>query len=250
MSTAKDLIASLKKKNITAKDPSYLLIHQIRYLFILNKIISLAEGKKLRILDVGCFPYHIGESLEKLGHTVYGIASEHEPIDNPNIAVVNIETEQFPFKSNFFDMVLCNEVVEHLPQSPIPPLRELHRVTKKEGLLMVTTPNITRSINRGKLLLGKNIMYPIEVFLENNGKGNTIYHRHNREYTLDELTTLIQKSSWTIKETGRTISYTPFREKIHPDPVLLFLGKLLNYWCMLLVPSLRDTLFVIGKKSS
>ena len=231
-----------------SSEKEYFWTHQVRYAVILKHIEKLSRGKKLRILDIGCFPYHIGAALEALGHDVYGIASEHEPVKKKNVKVLNIETQQFPFDNNFFDMVLCNEVIEHLVQSPLIPLREIYRVTKKGGYLMVTTPNIARSINRTKLLLGKTIMFPFSVYFENDGKGNNIYHRHNREFTLNELRTLFTETSWNIEKSGYFISYTPFRKRLEPDSFPVFLAKLANYWLMLLFPFLQDTLIVVGKK--
>lgn len=248
MTKIHQVLQEVEKQTTKDEERFYFWTHEVRYYSILDTIQKLANGQKLRILDIGCFPYHIGYALEMMGHDVYGISSHHEPIKNKNIAIVNIEQEKFPYKNGFFDMVLCNEVIEHLPQSPIPVLREIHRVLKKEGYAMVTTPNIARSINRGKLLFGKNIMYPTSVFFENNGKGNNIYHRHNREYILGELEELFRKSSFEIIKNNCFISYTPFRKRENPDSVLLFLGKFLNYLLMLAMPSLRDTLLVIGKK--
>jgi 2-polyprenyl-3-methyl-5-hydroxy-6-metoxy-1,4-benzoquinol methylase len=234
----------------TNEERSYFWIHEVRYAHILRQVESITSGKKLIVLDIGCFPYHIGEALERLGHTVYGIASYHEPIKRKNVAILNVETEKFPYKNDIFDLVLFNEIIEHLPQSPVLPLREIHRVTKSDGFLMATTPNIARSINRGKLILGKTIMYPVDVYFEEQGKGNNIYHRHNREYSLKELCAIMEHSSWNVIKKGYFISYAPFRKRTIPDPLWLLAGKWINYFLMTAFPPLRDTLFVLGKNEN
>lgn len=233
---------------IERQEEKYFWTHEDRYHFILEQIEGTAKEKKLRILDIGCFPYHIGKALELLGHEVFGISSYHEPIKQKNIAILNVEKDKFPYENNSFDMVLLNEVVEHLPQSPVISLKEIHRVTKKGGYIMITTPNISRSINRVKAMLGKSIMYSIDVFFEEDGRGNNIYHRHNREYTLSELETLVAKTSWKIEKKSYFTSYTPFRKRTVPDPWFLFFGKFINYLLMCAIPFLRDTLFILGKK--
>ncbi len=248
MRTTSSILLEIESAIKDQKEKSYFWTHEVRYKFILEQIQKIAGDKKLVILDIGCFPYHIGKALEIMGHDVYGIASAHEPIKNKNIEVLNIEKDKFTFKDNFFDIVLFNEVIEHLPQSPIIPLKEIHRVTKKEGLLMITTPNITRSINRIKILFGKTIMYPIDVYLEENGKGNNIYHRHNREYTLNELKSLAEKTSWKVQNADFFISYTPFRKREKRDSPFLFTGKLINYFLMLLIPSFQDNLYILAEK--
>lgn len=229
-------------------DSEYFLIHEARYHYILKKIQGLDGNRKLKILDVGCYPYHLGAALERLGHDVWGISSTHEPIKQNRVAILNIETDPFPYKDNTFDLVLCSEVIEHLPQSPIPALKEMYRVTKKGGHLLITTPNIARSINQGKMLLGRAPTYPISAFQENEGKGNNLYHRHNREYTLNELKTLVTQAGYAVSRATRFISYHPFRRRNRKDNPLLWIGKFANFLAMSAVPHLRDTLLVIGQK--
>lgn len=248
MQTAANVFKTVEETIKKNPERFYFWTHSVRYQYILERIEELSKGRKLRVLDIGCFPYHIGYALELLGHDVFGISSHHEPITNKNIAILNIESEQFPYKDNYFDLVLCNEVLEHMPQSPIPPLLEMHRVTKKKGSLMITTPNIARSINRAKMLFGKTIMYPINVYFDRGGKGNNIYHRHNREYTLEELTTLVKKTSWQTVKKDYVISYTPFRKRDMTDSFFLVALKVTNYVLMLAIPPLRDTLFILGEK--
>lgn len=250
MNEIKEYLDELEFNLRGKKDYPYFLIHKIRYQQILEKIEKISSGKKITILDIGCYPYHVGHILEKLGHTVYGIASLHEPVKHPRVRECNIEKDRFPFKDNFFDMVLCNEVIEHLVQSPFPPLSEIKRVLKPEGFLMVTTPNIARSINRMKLLLGQSPMFPIDVYEENNKKGSIVYHRHNREYTLQELMRVVKSAGFAIAEKGYFVSYTPFRKKLVKDSFFMKTGKIINFIGMELISNLKDTLFVIARKAN
>jgi len=222
----------------------YFRIHEARYKTILGHIGRLRSLGHLKILDVGCYPYHLGKALEDMGHEVWGIASEHEPIHGKKIKICNIETDKFPFKDNFFDLILFSEVLEHLPQSPGFALKEMLRVAKPDGHLLVTTPNIARSINRIKLLFGESVSYPLSQVLEE----SNMYHRHNREYTLPELGQLIQFSGWNIQQSEYFISYTPMRKRVKPDGLFLKLVKWANYLLMLAIPSLRDTLYILAKK--
>jgi 2-polyprenyl-3-methyl-5-hydroxy-6-metoxy-1,4-benzoquinol methylase len=201
-----------------------------------------------RILDVGCFPYHLGAALEMMNFEVWGISSKHEPIKNKNIRICNIESDKFLFKDNFFDIVLCTEVLEHLPQAPLHAIREMHRVLMPRGYVILTAPNIARSINRVKLLMGRNVSYPISHVIENKGKGSNLYHRHNREYTLRELTTLLMHERFSVETAEHFISYTPFRKKNKHDRLVIKAGKLTNFAIMNIVPSMKDTLLVVGKK--
>lgn len=249
-------ILSQVESNITSpEERTYFLIHEARYKRILEEIqkniktdARLRRNDKLKILDVGCYPYHLGAALEKMGYEVWGISSTHEPINNKRVAILNIETDKFPYKNNFFDLVLCSEVIEHLPHSPVPAIREMYRVTKPSGHILITTPNINRSINQGKMLLGKAPVYSIDAFLENEGKGSNLYHRHNREFTLSELLRLTRHAGWQITRATRFVSYTPFRRRNRKDNPILWTGKLANFLAMKAIPRLADTLLVIGVK--
>ncbi len=205
-------------------------------------------GEQLKVLDVGCFPYHLGAAMEKVGLDVYGISSQHEPLRRAKIKTCNIETDKFPFKDNFFDIVIFTEVLEHLPQAPLHTLKEIYRVLTPGGHVLITTPNIARSINRAKLLLGKSVTYPLSQVLEQDGRGSNIYHRHNREYTVHEVAELAHRAGFSIDVATTFVSYTPWRRRAIPDPLWIKAGKIANYALMLLIAGLRDTVLVTGKK--
>ena len=243
-----EILAAVEKKIKTKEEREYFLIHEARYEYIIRQIGHIGSIGRMRVLDVGCYPYHLGAAMEMIGCDVYGISSSHEPIKSKKVAVCNIETDRFPFEDNYFDLVVCTEVLEHLPQSPAHAIREMYRVTKTHGHVLITTPNITRSINRAKMLLGKSVTYPLSQVLENEGKGSNIYHRHNREYTLDEVTTLLTHANWNVETARYFVSYTPFRRRVVPDALWLKAGKTANYALMMMAASLRDTLFVLGRK--
>lgn len=47
---------------------------------------------------------------------------------------------EMPFEAEVFDYIVCSEVIEHVPD-PIQAIRELYRVLKPNGTLILTTPN-------------------------------------------------------------------------------------------------------------
>jgi len=65
----------------------------------------------------------------------------------------NLEEDGFDFDSDFFDIVLSIEVIEHLlhPQNYI---SEIKRVVKNGGLILMSTPNVVSLIARIRMLLG------------------------------------------------------------------------------------------------
>ena len=49
------------------------------------------------------------------------------------------DIEKIPVKDNSFDIIICTEVLEHVP-NPIGALKEMARILKKGGKLLITTP--------------------------------------------------------------------------------------------------------------
>jgi SAM-dependent methyltransferase len=146
-------------------------------------------------------------ALEILGHEIYGVTSAHEPIDHPNMAGVNVETEPLPWPDEYFDLVLFAEVIEHRPHSPVAALREFRRVARVQGHLLVTTPNLASARQRLRLMLGRSVMYPVDAYFDNDGAGNGLFHRHNREYTASELGDLLTRTGWLIERLEDFMAY-------------------------------------------
>ncbi|MBS1196900.1 MAG: Methyltransferase type 11 [Proteobacteria bacterium] len=67
--------------------------------------------------------------------------------DKVACAQLNLNNDPLPYADEQFDLVTTSEVVEHL-ESYRRLLREAFRVTKKGGLLVVTTPNVLNMASR------------------------------------------------------------------------------------------------------
>lgn len=96
----------------------------------------------------------------------------------------NTETEGFPWDESTFDVVIYAEIMEHLTNNPCHVLREIKRILKPDGSLILTTPNVARLENVAKIIAGSNIYDPYS--------GYGPYGRHNREYNRHELVNLLQ----------------------------------------------------------
>ena len=110
---------------------------------VAEHIKKIKTGK---VLDVGCaygfmlqkFP----DSFQKFGTDVSEYAIDEAKKRLPS-AVYNVGSAEnkLPFKENFFDMILFNDVIEHL-ENPKVALENISRVLKKGGVLYITTPNL------------------------------------------------------------------------------------------------------------
>ncbi len=69
------------------------------------------------------------------------------------------DAERLGYKDDSFDIVVCTEVLEHLP-NPNETLKEIHRVLKLGGVAIITTPNRENIL---KKIAGKMIEEKVEA---------------------------------------------------------------------------------------
>ena len=103
----------------------------------------------------------------------------------------NVEEDEFPYPADSFDVVLFCEMLEHLLMNPLATLGQIHRVLKPNGLLVLTTPNVSRLGNVLSMVSGVNIYDPYSGFGP--------YGRHNREYNRHELHLLLEFAGFDVE---------------------------------------------------
>jgi SAM-dependent methyltransferase len=122
-------------------------------------------------------------------------------------SLFNIEEDSFPYEDSSFDVVLFCEMIEHLLMDPLAALREIRRVLRPEGVLILTTPNVARLENVLRMVHGTNMYDPYS--------GYGPYGRHNREYTRHELHRLLDFAGFEVEFSmtadGHAFDPRPFR---------------------------------------
>ncbi|HTT36066.1 MAG TPA: class I SAM-dependent methyltransferase [Burkholderiales bacterium] len=108
----------------------------------------LAGPAKRRILDIPAGSGKLAELLRAAGHDVVcaDINREH-----PHYVYADME-RALPFSDGEFDVAICLEGVEHLID-PVPLVRELTRVTRVGGEIIVSIPNVANFYSRLQFLL-------------------------------------------------------------------------------------------------
>ena len=128
---------------------------------VFNYILKKENAKidEKRILDVGCgcgpFLYHISNSWKKFGIEISSQASKIAKKIVPNAEIANLDFEKNSYKSNFFDVILCHQVLEHV-RRPEVFLDQFSRILKPGGSLILCIPNFDSGCAR---LFGKNYRF-------------------------------------------------------------------------------------------
>lgn len=119
-----------------------------RYEQILDQFEHLKKTKNL--LDVGTGSAFFAEIAIKKGWYVYGTELTDETIQAAQKKGINMskgQLEDVEFDSDFFDLVICIEVIEHISY-PVPFVKEIQRVLRKGGAAYVSTPNFDSYLRR------------------------------------------------------------------------------------------------------
>lgn len=130
-----------------------------------------------------------GEVTETLSYVAPGAAERTERKQHSRM--LNVEEERFPFDDGSFDVVLFCETIEHLLMDPLSALREINRVLRPGGALILTTPNVARLQNVLTMVAGANMYDPYSGFGP--------YGRHNREFTRHELERLLAFAGFDVE---------------------------------------------------
>lgn len=114
--------------------------------YIRNKILLKLFSKGEKVLDLGCGDGVVAEALqEKLKIEVIGMDISRAALEKAKkrgIKVVLGSSEnKLPFQDQTFDAVFWGDNVEHL-FSPIRTAREIRRVLKSNGRLVISCPNM------------------------------------------------------------------------------------------------------------
>jgi methionine biosynthesis protein MetW len=114
-----------------------------------------------RLLDIGCWD---GRLLELIRHAdlfseLYGVdlpfkAVECVKLKGFNAQVVDLNGEPLPFQDEYFDAVMLLAVLEHI-FDPYAVIREIHRVLRPGGTLIIDIPNVASFTNRTRILFGR-----------------------------------------------------------------------------------------------
>jgi 2-polyprenyl-3-methyl-5-hydroxy-6-metoxy-1,4-benzoquinol methylase len=114
------------------------------------------------VLDVGCGNGIVLYNLRDKFRELHGIELSKERVDtakrslqglNATVVQGNIEVG-IDYDDEYFDAVICSDVLEHLVDV-FSGFREMTRVVKKGGRLLINTPNVASLYRRGELLLGR-----------------------------------------------------------------------------------------------
>ena len=124
-----------------------LSLERHRFLYLYMRDVKRIFNKKMNILHIApeaC----LTKKFKKNPNFQYVTADLYSPL-----ADVKMDIHNIPFEDNYFDLVLCNHVLEHVYDDQIA-MNEIFRVLRKGGIAILQVPI---DYNKEKTLDGRDI---------------------------------------------------------------------------------------------
>ncbi len=130
---------------------------RLRVEIALNMIGSetLETVRSLKVLDVGCGDGEFSVMILNMGHEVHGIDSKPDLVACARRKGIKAKVADvrkgLPYEDENFDLVYAAEILEHIYDTEFF-LKEVYRVLKKDGAVILTVPNIACLPNRIRMI--------------------------------------------------------------------------------------------------
>lgn len=249
-----------------AKKPMYYaLFNRARFYYTLRFALKYLTSNQPVILDLGvypgtllcilsellrrnsCHPVLLGVGLSITPEFVSLMEKRCKAViktvnldpDNPDLKEKSY-TCKIPFDDKSIDMIFATEIVEHLT-NPRYMLSEAYRVLKLSGIIIITTDNVSRIGSIFKLLIGRSNYDRLMPLGYSNLEDE--WRPHFREYSTDELRTLLHETGFKVIDSTFSVDHTEFVQK-NVRQKLIDLAKI----PFELIPHLRGSILICAKK--
>lgn len=201
-----DFVRSLRQQTNAAeclgRDPHEEYAYMAESLFRLRPLLAALPDtlEPLRVLDIGSTPFTLYLKSRQPHWDVWGLDrsdffAARFARHGVQLRTCDLDTDALPFDDSFFDAIIFAEVLEHVfrPHSEV--LRELHRILRPGGRLLISVPNIARLNQRAKLLFGFSPLPPADSQLN---RASIHGHGHLHEYTMRELCGTLARAGFQV----------------------------------------------------
>jgi SAM-dependent methyltransferase len=120
---------------------------------LLHRVLLERLPREGLVVDAGCGTARLPIYFRRLGYRFVGLDIAHEACvigkqTEPLVTLVQADVRRIPLRTASVDAVVSLGVVEHDEAGPLAALRELRRILKPQGLMILTVPynNLLRRI--------------------------------------------------------------------------------------------------------
>lgn len=167
----------------------------------INFILKNIKDDGLKILDIGCWDGSYAIRYKKNSNIIYGIESSSTAALRAKKKGIIVEQGDFMennfFRNTKFDVIVAGEIIEHIFETDIF-VQKIRSMLNKNGILILTTPNVASLPRRILLFLG------INPILENRSLLN-ISAGHIRYFTFSDMFKLLSDNKFKVMKSESDI---------------------------------------------
>lgn len=169
-------------------------------------LIPKAAAPGLRLIDVGGTIHWLPLYLDLLGYQSVSFINRSEYVfpkllkkDAATLAGrfeiidCDIDLEPFALPDESASLVVCFEVLEHLPGDPMNMIAEVGGILQDGGTFILSTPNVLNKMNALRFLFGA---HPFSW----SAYTCRYADRHNREFTPGEVDCLLRSGGFSVEK--------------------------------------------------
>lgn len=221
----------------------------------LEKYLSDNKGKNLKILNAGCGDCYINLKIYAISKiknfSIYSIDFDKRykqlAQERSDFFIIGdvLYLEKY-YSNSFFDIIIAAELIEHLDNSDLF-IQNVKKVLKKEGLLIITTPNLLAYHCRLAVLTGE-----IPPYMELSREYGEIGKRIIGKLNFGNL--IIPRNEYVRKKEAlhhvNVFSYDAIRQlfELNNFKIILQRGIDLKLPFMRLFPKLCSHIFMVVQK--
>ena len=206
------------------------VLHEVQNAIVDELARARARGFQAhRLLDVGCWDgtttrrYADTLGCDACGIEVFEAQANEARARGIEVAGLDLERDPFPWPDGSLDVVVVNQVFEHLKNLWLP-MSECWRVLRLGGLAVVSVPNLASLHNRVLLVLGRQ---PTSI---------RTFGPHVRGFTFGEFRSFVAAGGGFAIERARGVGFYPLPARAS--------GPACALW-----PGASHTTLVVGRKA-
>jgi len=158
------------------------------------------------VLDIGCGDGKLTSLIAPLVKKVIGVDHQEFPLNMAklilknhkvsNVEFIKEDGSNLKFEKDYFDKVICYDVIEHIPSENVDNfINNITKTLKKDGFLLLTTPNRKELKNR--------------IF------GHKLIDKHYYEYEYKELKNMFSRDYKNVRILGSYLPLIPLPKIEH-----------------------------------
>ena len=190
-----------------------------------REVSGLLPKQYSKVLEIGCGAGRFRNNLNQ-EHEYWGV----EPVESiaklskeklDKVLVGTYQEVENLIPNNYFDLIVCNDVIEHMPDHDAF-FQSIKQKIKKDGCLVASIPNVRYIENLSELLIKKDWEYKNEGILD---------RTHLRFFTRKSLVRTLSNNDFSIKQITGINRYQPgsLRNRLLYRLAILLFGSDIQY---------------------